>query len=123
MSTRAPASARSAGQHFERAIADCLAREVDDRIDIRPKNGSKDRGDIGGLRHGGLRIVVQCKDHTTMKLGPWINETDVQRGNDDAQIGLVIHKRRGYGLTRPLDQYVTMTVRDLLALLTLERPE
>jgi len=113
-------SARAAGARFERSIADCLAQHVDDRIDRRVKTGNKDRGDIGGLRHMGQRVVIEAKDCATLSLGTWINEADIERGNDDAVAGLVIHKRRGHG--DPLDQYVTTTVRDLIALLMGERP-
>jgi hypothetical protein len=38
------------GQTFERLIADHLRDRLDDRIDIRPKNGRNDRGDLGGIR-------------------------------------------------------------------------
>ena len=38
-----------------------------------------------------------------------------ERGNDDALAGLVIHKRHGVG--DPLDQWVTCTVRELIAIL------
>jgi hypothetical protein len=108
------------GSAFERLIADCLRDHVDDRIDRRAKTGSKDKGDIGGLRHMGGRVVLECKNVVATALGPWVNEAEVERGNDDAIAGLVIHKRRGHG--HPLDQYVTATVRDLIALLTGERP-
>lgn len=117
--TRSNATARKAGAAFERIIADCLARLVDDRIDRRAKTGSKDRGDIGGMRVHGKRVVIECKDVSRTDLGGWINEADTERGNDDALVGLVVHKRRGHG--DPLDQYVTTTVRDLIALLTGER--
>jgi hypothetical protein len=113
-------SARNAGTRFERLIADCLAAHVDDRIDRRVKNGNKDKGDIAGLRHMGGRVVIEAKDVSKLALGPWVTEADVERGNDDAVAGLVVHKRRGHG--DPLDQYVTATVRDLIALLTGERP-
>ena len=118
--SRSRASARAAGPRFERSIADCLAKHVDDRIDRRPKTGARDKGDIGGVRHMGGRIVLQCKDVVTLALSGWVNDADEQRGNDDAIAGLVIHKRRGHG--DPLDQYVTCTVRDLVSLLTGERP-
>ena len=118
--SRSRASAKAAGARFERFIADCLAAHVDDRIDRRVKTGGKDKGDVGGLRHMGGRVVVECKDVATLALGTWVNEADVERGNDDAIAGLVIHKRRGHG--DPLDQYVTCTMRDLIALLTGERP-
>jgi len=118
--SRTRASARAAGSRFERSIADCLAAHIDDRIDRRVKTGNKDRGDIGGLRHMGERIVIECKDTARLSLGTWINETEIERGNDDAVAGMVVHKRRG--TADPLDQYVTCTVRDLVAILSGGRP-
>lgn len=119
--TRSRASAKAAGTRFERLIADCLAALVDDRIDRRVKTGSKDRGDIGGLRDAhGKRVVIECKDHSRLDLAGWVEQADIERGNDDAVAGLVVHKRRGHG--DPLDQYVTCTLRDLIALTTGERP-
>jgi hypothetical protein len=118
--SRSRASAKAAGSRFERSIADCLAAHVDDRIDRRVKTGGKDKGDIGGLRHRGMRLVIECKDVAKLALGSWVSEAETERGNDDAHVALVVHKRRGHG--DPLDQYVTTTVRDLVALLTGERP-
>jgi hypothetical protein len=109
------------GASFERLIADSLAAQLDDdRIDRRVKHGVNDRGDISGMRVHGQRVVVECKNQKRLTLAEWVDEAEVERGNDDALIGLVIHKRRGKG--DPLDQYVTTTVRDLIALLTQERP-
>lgn len=119
--TRSNASAKAAGTRFERLIADYLATHVDDRIDRRVKTGAKDKGDIAGLRHMGGRVVVECKDYSgRYLLGPWLREADIERGNDDAMAGVVVIKRRG--TTDPGDQVVAMTVRDLVALLTGERP-
>lgn len=114
--TRNRRSAKSAGSSFERLTADGFAWHLkDDRIERRVTNGSKDRGDISGLRSAfGERVVVECKDTTTLALGQWVTEADIERGNDDAGVGIVVHKRRGRGAF--LDQYVTMTVRDLLRL-------
>jgi hypothetical protein len=119
--TRTRTSARKAGTRFERHIADCLAHHIDDRIDRRAKTGAKDKGDIAGWRHAGLRIVAELKDTTRLSIGDWVHEADVERGNDDADLAVVIHKRRGHG--HPLDQYVTTTLRDLVTLLTGTRPE
>lgn len=120
--TRSRRSAKSAGSTFERRIADCLAQHVDDRIDRRVKTGAKDKGDIGGLRAMGGRVVVECKDYGgELRTGVWLTEADVERGNDDALAGLVVAKRRGHA--DPLDQMVVMTMRDLIALLTGERPD
>lgn len=132
--TRSRASAKSAGSRHERSIADYLAAHVDDRIDRRVKTGNKDRGDIGGVRilRGG-RMVLEAKDASypckcpgcgrierRANLGTWYGEAELERGNDDAVCCAVVHKRRGKG--QPGDQWVTMTLADLVALLTGERP-
>lgn len=117
MSPRSNKSARAAGQRFERSIANHLAAVLDDRIDIRPKNGTKDRGDIGGVRTTtGARVVLELKDYGGRYLvGPWLAEAETERGNDDAGVGVVVAKRRG--LTDPNEQVVFMTMRDLIELL------
>ena len=116
-SPRSRASAKKAGSSFERSTADYLAAKVDDRIDRRVKTGAQDRGDIGGLRHMGGRIVIEAKNYGGRLMpGPWLNECEAERGNDDALAGLVIAKRRG--TTDPAQQFVLMTLGDLTALLT-----
>lgn len=114
-------AAKSAGSWLERVVADYLSDHIDDRIDRRVKTGAKDKGDIGGLRHMGLRVVVECKEYGgRFQVGPWLNEAEVERGNDDAGVGIVVAKRRG---TRdPGDQVVFMTLRDFVSLVTGERP-
>ena len=105
------------GARFERQIADYLATTLDDdRIDRRTKTGNKDRGDISGLRIHGQRLVAECKNTTRIALAEWINEAHTEAGNDDALAGIVIHKRTGH--TDPGQQYVTMTLDDLCALIT-----
>ena len=113
---RSRASAKAAGSKFERDIADHLAKLVDDRIDRRVKTGAKDRGDIGGVRVHGQRLVLECKNTSRINLGTWITEAHVEAGNDDALAGVIVHKRHGKG--KPGDQWVTMTVDDLIALIT-----
>jgi hypothetical protein len=115
-------SARQAGTRFERQIADYLKDQLDDdRIDRRVKRGNQDRGDIAGIRIHGQRIVAECKDTARPSLGPWIRETETERGNDDALAGIIIHKRTGHGA--PGDQFVTLTLRDFAAILSGTRPE
>jgi hypothetical protein len=120
--SRSRASAKQAGTRFETAIAAYLADVLaDDRIERRARNGAKDRGDLSGLRViGGGRLVAELKDVTIMSLSGWVNEAHLEAGNDDAIASVVIHKRRGKA--DPGDQYVTCTLRDLVALMTGERP-
>ncbi len=118
--TRTRRSAKAAGARFERELADYLAHELgDDRIDRRPKTGARDRGDIGGLRIHGQRLVIEAKNCARTDLADWTAEAHTEAGNDDALTGIVCHKRHGVG--DPGRQWVSMTVDDLLALLTGER--
>ena len=119
--SRTRRSAKRAGSRFERQVADHLAKHVDDRIDRRVTTGAKDRGDIAGLRYRGERIVIECKNTTRANLAGWINEAHTAAGNDDALIGVIAHKRHGKAYAG--DQWVTMTLDDLITLLTLTRPK
>ena len=113
-------SARTAGTRFETAIAAALAAALDDdRIERRSRNGAKDRGDISGVRLHGQRVVIEVKDCATLSLPGWTREARIEAGNDDALVGLVVHKRRGD--VRPLQQWCSMTVADLVAILTAQR--
>ena len=113
---RSRASAKKAGSGFERLIADYLAAHVDDRIDRRVKTGNTDKGDIGGVRHMGHRLVLECKNTSRTNLGGWAGEAEAERVNDEALAGIVLHKRHGKG--QPEDQWVTMTLADFTAILT-----
>jgi hypothetical protein len=115
--TRSRSSAKAAGTRFERLLADYFAEVIDDRIDRRPKNGAKDKGDIGNVRAHGQRVVIEAKDYGgQLKVGPWLGEAETERVNDDALAGVVIAKRRGKGNAE--DQIVLMTVSDFTALIT-----
>jgi hypothetical protein len=120
--TRSRKTAREAGTKFETSIVRYLADVLgDDRIERRAKFGGKDRGDIAGVRVHGQKVVIEAKDYGgRVEIGPWLNEAEVERGNDDALVGLVVAKRRGMG--NPADQLVVMTVADLVALMSGSRP-
>ncbi|ARG92734.1 hypothetical protein B1T50_13160 [Mycobacterium kansasii] len=115
-------SARAAGTRFESAIAAALSEALaDDRVERRARNGSRDRGDISGVRLHGQRVVLEVKDCARLDLPGWIREAQFEAGNDDALVGLVVHKRRG--VSDPMAQWVTCTVADLVAILTGQRTE
>lgn len=115
--TRNRKSAKRAGAAFEYLVARYLAEVVDDRIEVRRQGGSKDRGDIAAVRAHGERVVIEAKDYGgRLEAGPWLNEAQVEAGNDDAAIGVVVAKRRG--TTDPGSQFVLMELRDLVFLLT-----
>ena len=114
--SRNRASAKAAGSSFEKLVADYLADQIDDRIERRTLTGSKDRGDIAGLRVHSQRVVIECKNYGgRLEAGTWINETETERINDNALAGFVVAKRRG--TQDPSEQFVLLTLGDLVALL------
>ncbi|MNY46501.1 hypothetical protein D3C86_1816850 [compost metagenome] len=117
--TRSRASAKAAGTRFESDVVRFLVGQLgDDRIERRAKSGAKDRGDVAGVRTAlGERVVIECKDVARLNLAGWVDEADIERGHDDAAVGVVVHKRRGYGPAAMGGTYVTMTLDDLVALL------
>lgn len=117
---RSHKAAKAAGTRLERQTADYLATHVDDRIDRRVKTGALDKGDIGGLRAHGQRVVIECKNTTRTNLAGWAKEAEQERINDSALAGVIVHKRHGVG--DPAHQWVTMTLADFAALLTGTRP-
>lgn len=120
--TRNRKSAKAAGSRFERETAEALAQALgDDRIERRAKSGTKDRGDIAGVRLHGQRVVIEAKNCARTDLAGWTREAEIERGNDDALIGVVVSKRHGNG--NPLDQWVHMTLREFATILAGHRIE
>lgn len=91
-------SAKRRGASWETAVADYLARHVDDHVERRHLSGAQDRGDIAGLRIAGHRLVVECKATSTMDVAGHLKEAAVEAQNDNALAGIVVQKRRGVGM-------------------------
>jgi hypothetical protein len=84
------------------------------------KSGAKDRGDIGGVHAHGEPVVIEAKNTTRINLGTWAGEAEQERQNDEALAGIIVHKRHGKG--KAGDQWVTMPLAELVAILTGTRP-
>ena len=120
--SRTRQTAKAAGTRFETMVCAWLAIHLaDDRIERRRLSGANDRGDITGLRIWGKRAILEMKNYGgQVKVGPWLDEADVERRNDDALFGAVIAKRKG--TTDVGQQIVLMTLTDFVTLVTGERP-
>jgi hypothetical protein len=111
---------RQKGSSFERLIADYLKAHGFPFADRRVKNGAKDRGDVGGVHIHGQGVVIEAKNTTRISLGTWATEAEQERVNDEALAGVIVHKRHGKG--KAGEQWVTMPLADLVAILTGTRP-
>ena len=106
------------GTSFESQVADYMRRRLGDgRIERRAKCGANDRGDVSGVMLRKRRVVLECKNHARMELARWLDEAEIERGNDDAEFAFVVHKRRGCGEKRMGETYVTCSLDTLCALI------
>lgn len=123
--SRSRSSAKAAGTRMESLVAGYLAAALnDDRVERRAKSGANDRGDIASVRTPlGERVVIEVKDVTRTNLSGWVREAEIERGNDDAAVGVAVHKRVGKGAAQMGEQFVTMTLADFAVLLGGERLE
>jgi hypothetical protein len=81
------------GTAAETAVVKYLKANGFPKAERRALQGSLDKGDISGIDD----VVFEVKDHKTMTLGQWMEELKVEIENDNAETGVVIHKRRGKG--------------------------
>ena len=77
----------------------------------RALTGNKDRGDVAGI----AGCVIEVKDCKTLTFGPWLNEAETEKANDNAAVGVVWAKRRG--TTDPGKWFVLMTGEQFTSLL------
>jgi len=112
---------RQKGSSFERLVADYFKVNGFPSADRRVKSGRKDRGDIGGVGIHDQWLVFEAKNTAKINLGTWANEAETERVNDEALAGVIIHKRHGKGQAG--DQWATMPLSDLVAILTGKRPQ
>jgi hypothetical protein len=102
---------KAKGSAWERAIVEHLKAEGWPFAERRLAGSNKDRGDIAGV----VGVVIEAKNTATRKLPEWIDETEVERVNDGAWLGVVWHKR--VGKASAAEGYVTMTGAQFTALL------
>ena len=104
------------GAKFETMVVRYLQRVLGPAIERRVKHGTKDQGDVSGVYIDGMPVVLELKNRRKMELAEWIGEAETERGNADAEYGVVVHKRRGCGEAHVGDNYVTMTLETFAAI-------
>jgi hypothetical protein len=102
--------AKRKGDAYERLIVEYL-RSEGFTVDRTRAGWSDDRGDIHGI--GGL--VLECKNHKTLRLSGWLEELSVEMANAGVNMGAVIHKRSGS--QEGGEQYATLPLRLFVKLL------
>jgi hypothetical protein len=103
---------RAKGTAFETSVVQYL-RDTGQfpYAERRVLHGTYDKGDITGTG----AIVWECKNHKQLRLSEWLVETETERVNANADIGILVVKRKGYG--NPAEQYAVLRLEHIVALL------
>ena len=99
---------KAKGSAFERLVRDYLNEVVPcERI---PAGATLDRGDLWTPH-----AAIQCKDHRTLSLGAWLDDTHEQQTNAAKRFAWRVVKRKG--TTDPGEQVAICSVAQLRELL------
>jgi hypothetical protein len=91
---------RDIGTEVESAIVEYLRDHGYPFAERRSLRGTNDQGDITGLGPG---LVIECKGGhaaeaaSDAQILAWLRETEVERQNAKADVGVLVTKRKGYG--------------------------
>jgi hypothetical protein len=102
---------RAKGTSWETAVVTHLRANGVPHAERRALAGKNDRGDIAGIPG----VAIECKSAARIELAAWLDEAEVERANDGADVGVVWIKRRGK--TSPGAGFVIMSGDQLLRLL------
>lgn len=79
--------------------------------------GKDDEGDIHGLFCHGGRIILEVKNCRKYEPKEWLKQAERERGNADADYGVVVFHVNGIGLDRTGEQGVLMTLETFARLI------
>ena len=79
--------------------------------------GSKDEGDIRGLYYRGKRFVIEVKNCRKYEPKEWLRQAEAERGNADADYGIVVFHVNGIGLENMGKQGVLMSLETFCKLI------
>ena len=102
---------RDKGTAWESSIVNYLQQAGWPHAERRARNGAHDRGDITGIPG----VVVEAKNEKRVALAEYITETETEKTNANAALGICWIKRRGKSSAG--DGYVLMSGSQLVELL------
>lgn len=102
---------RSKGTNFETLVVRFLREVGFPYAERRALHGNLDKGDVTGCGP----LVFECKAAKRHELSAWLQETEQERVNANADYGILVVKRQGVGVGA--GQYAVMTLVDMAKLL------
>lgn len=110
---------KSKGTAFENVTLDYLREHLhgQDEIHREVLHGSKDLGDIRGVKAGGEPVTIECKNTKRLTLGEWMSKAEREARNNLSHLPIVVSKRAGYGAKHAGGNYVIMSLSTLVRLI------
>lgn len=104
---------KNKGTSGESALVNYLRGRGQTAVERRALTGANDKGDIAWLPW----LAVEVKAARTPDYGTWLREAEAERANCQAEIGIVVHKPHGTGLTNQGKWRVVMELDTFMTLL------
>lgn len=108
-------ASRAKGTAAETGVVNYLRTHGFPHAERRALRGSKDCGDISGC----VGVCVEVKSATRVDLPGWLRETEAERVNANADVGVLVVKTRGYSADRAGQWAAVMPLAQLVELLHL----
>ncbi len=103
------------GTRAESAVVKWLQEQGRTSAERRARQGARDRGDIAGIP--GVVLEVKAAG-SRLEIPRWLNQTEVERLNDKADVGLLVVKPKGVGEPRVADWWVIQRLEQAYGLLS-----
>lgn len=104
--------AKQKGTLAETAVADYLSKDFSS-VERRVLSGANDKGDLSGVPNS----VVEIKNQKTYKFHEWLKETEQERLNAGEDLGVLIVKPKGIGVSRVEDWWAVVPLATMTKLL------
>jgi len=103
---------KAKGSQWERDVAKYFNENGYPQVERRYGAGNTvDKGDLNGFAHA---IIIECKNVGKITLASIMDETEAEKNNAKADIGLAVIKRRNTSAGRA---YAVVTLEDMVKLL------
>ena len=100
------------GTLAETAVADFL-RQTFPAVERRTLSGANDKGDIAGVPN----CVFEVKNQRSYKIHEWMKETETERINAKADLGILVIKPNGVGVANTNQWWAVVSLEAITKLI------
>lgn len=100
------------GTLAETAVAEFL-KQTFPAVERRTLSGANDKGDIAGVPN----CVVEVKNQRTYKIHEWMKETETERINAEADLGILVIKPNGVGVSKVNQWWAVVSLETITKLI------